>query len=130
MKHLLLIEPNAQLGATYQRSLELTGDWQVSLCSHAQAAITAADAQQPDVVVLELELARHNGFEFLYEFRSYPEWRQVPVVVHSFVRPDPDVMHKGSWTDQMGITSYLYKPLTSLAKLNEMAQKALIVAST
>ena len=32
---------------------------------------------KPAIVMLELQLVEHSGIEFLYEFRSYPEWQRV-----------------------------------------------------
>jgi CheY-like chemotaxis protein len=55
----------------------------VASVSGAENAIHAADIHAPDLVVLELQLVGHSGVEFLYEFRSYPEWQEVPVIVHT-----------------------------------------------
>lgn len=78
---ILLVEPDAILGKVYQKSLATLGT--VAWAKTAQSAISLADETTPDIVVLEPKLAAHNGIEFLYEFKSYAEWREVPVVVHS-----------------------------------------------
>ena len=78
--HVLLIEPDTVLAKTYSQALEAAGHT-VSAVLTAQAAVRAADAKRPDTVVLNVDLARHNGVEFLYEFKSYTEWRDVPVLL-------------------------------------------------
>jgi DNA-binding response OmpR family regulator len=116
MAYILLIEPDAILAETYKAALEYSGH-EVRKCAFAQAAITLADDHCPDIVILELQLVGHNGLEFLYEFRSYIDWRNVPVIVLSGMPPST---FAGSWevlTAGLGVAAYLHKPRTSLKKL-------------
>ncbi|HEX7368327.1 MAG TPA: hypothetical protein VF261_01570, partial [Candidatus Saccharimonadales bacterium] len=75
------------------------------------------DAAAPDLVILEMQLVSHSGVEFLYEFRSYPEWQRVPVLVHSVVPPGEFQGSRQLLCEHLGVERYLYKPRTSLAKL-------------
>jgi DNA-binding response OmpR family regulator len=114
--NVLLIEPDRLLAGTYRQALEARGH-KVIMCASAQSAIFAADTVKPDVVILELQLIDHSGIEFLYEFRSYPEWQHVPIIVQSTV---PAREFDNSWDllkTQLGVTTYHYKPLTSLQML-------------
>lgn len=115
MSRVLLIEPDRILARTYRQSLSRDGH-DVVVCSTGQAAIEAADEQSPDVVVIELQLAGHNGVEFLYEFRSYKEWQDVPVIVHSVVAPRA-FTGSTAWK-LLNVQEYLYKPKTRLSKLS------------
>lgn len=111
--NVLLIEPDIQLGAIYKQAIEQAGhivSWQRA----AQSAIEAADKQKPDVVVLELQLARHNGVEFLYEFRSYPDWEQVPIILHTSVTMLPV---SKELLERFGVQTLHYKPQTTLGEL-------------
>jgi CheY-like chemotaxis protein len=58
----------------------------------------------------------HNGLEFLYEFRSYPDWQDVPVLLLTNVSPGTFAASWQLLTGQLGVRSYLYKPRTSLKK--------------
>ena len=111
----LLIEPDVVQAACYREALERAGHSVVHARS-AQNAVQMADEQMPDVVVLELQLPAHNGVEFLYEFRSYKEWLQVPVIIHSFVRPY-ELKKSPILAVELGVTTVLYKPKTSLMQL-------------
>jgi twitching motility two-component system response regulator PilH len=116
MAQLLLIEPDALLARTYKTALEMAG-YTVYACVSAQTAVSAADKACPDIVVMELQLVAHNGVEFLYEFRSYPEWQNVPVVILTHVSAGE---FAGSWqllTGELNVGAYLYKPHTNLKKL-------------
>jgi DNA-binding response OmpR family regulator len=112
--HLLLIEPDSLLATTYEKALQRAGHT-VAVAHNAQAAINAADAQRPELVILELQLIEHNGIEFLYEFRSYPEWQRIPVIVHSWV--PLDTRTSKSLEESLYVTAYHYKPQTTLRHL-------------
>ncbi len=113
--HILLVEPDTLLADTYGQAFEAAGHTVAAVCS-AQMAVHTADERQPDVVVLELQLPRHNGVEFLYEFRSYPEWLEVPVIIHSFTPPS-EYASAATLERELGVRRCLYKPETSLADL-------------
>ena len=113
---ILLIEPDYVLAETYFAALTRAGH-QLTVCSGAQAAILAADRQTPDLVILELQLVEHSGIEFLYEFRSYPEWQNIPVFIHTVV---PPAEFNTSWKlleHELGMRRYLYKAHTRLNDL-------------
>lgn len=126
MARILLIEPDRLLAETYCQALT-SASHEVVIRAGAQAAITAADQTKPDLVILELQLVEHSGIEFLYEFRSYPEWQAIPVLVQTSVPP-------GEFTDswqilerELGVNSYLYKPQTSLRQLLAAVREQLVV---
>lgn len=124
---ILLIEPNRALAKTYCQALEQAGHsviWE----QKAQAAVHRADKQSPDAVVLELQLARHNGVAFLYEFRSHPDWQNTPVIVHTMVPPENVRIAAGSLLT-LGISHYLYKPRTSLKQLLSVLEQVAILAA-
>lgn len=115
MAAVLLIEPDRLLADSYTRSLTAAGH-DVLWSDGAQSAINTADRKRPDVVVIELQLAGHSGVEFLYEFRSYPEWDNVPVIILSQV-PVADSGLTPKTRHDLHIVKYLYKPETSLKQL-------------
>jgi DNA-binding response OmpR family regulator len=113
--HILLIEPDTLQANVYKAALEKQ-DHTVAHVATAQSAVQSADKRNPDAIVLELQLPSHNGVEFLYEFRSYPEWMHVPVIVHTFV-PLYELTHTAVLQRELGVCKLLYKPTTSLASL-------------
>jgi CheY-like chemotaxis protein len=118
--HILLIEPDKLQAGAYTAVLERMGA-SVTHVSTAQSAVHAVDDRIPDVVVLELQLAGNNGVEFLYEFRSYPEWVHIPVIVHTFVTAY-ELSRAATLHSQLGVQRILYKPTTTLAALCEAVQ--------
>ncbi len=116
MAQILLIEPDRVLAESYVQALLYAGH-EVQAAGGAQAAILSADAIAPDLVILELQLVGHSGIEFLYEFRSYPDWQDTPVIIQTNV---PRSEFADNWQllqQELGVKSYLYKPRTSLHEL-------------
>ena len=116
MAQILLIEPDRLLAESYVQALQSAGH-QVNAASGAQAAIMTADTATPDLVVLELQLVEHSGIEFLYEFRSYPDWQNIPVLVQTHVPPSEFADNWQLLEQELGVRAYLYKPRTSLRDL-------------
>jgi len=125
---ILLIEPDYVLAETYFKALAAAGH-RLVVCAGAQSAVLAADQHKPDLVILELQLVEHSGIEFLYEFRSYPEWQNIPVLLHTVV---PLAEFNTSWElleHELGVRRYLYKPHTRLSELIEQVAQFTPVAS-
>lgn len=128
MSQILLIEPDRVLAETYRQAL-LGAGHQVVCCASAQAGIISADQHQPDLIILELQLVEHSGIEFLYELRSYPDWQDTPVIIHTHVPPGEFTSNRRLLKQQLGVASYLYKPATSLRELLASTEKHLPVAA-
>ncbi len=122
---ILLIEPDIGLAKIYIQALQRARhvvDW----TQGADNAIHRADQQKPDIVILELQLAGHSGVAFLQEFRSYADWAEVPVVLHTMVPPVQLRAFQKS-LQEMGVCAQLYKPQTSLEQLVKTVNRADIV---
>jgi DNA-binding response OmpR family regulator len=89
-------------------------DW----CYDLQQALDCADANCPDVIVLDLMLCGRSGIEFLYEFRSYPDWQSIPVIIFSNIT-SRDLGRSTVGFRQLNVSAYHYKPTTSLEELSE-----------
>lgn len=124
MAQILLIEPDRLLAETYRQALLAAGH-RVVCCASAQAGIISADQHRPDLVILELQLIEHSGIEFLYELRSYADWQNIPIIVHSHVPLSEFTAHRRLLYDRLGIAAYLYKPDTSLRDLLAAAEEHL-----
>ena len=113
--NILLIEPDKPLADTYQKALQKAG-YQVNRSADVQTAIDIIDQKIPDVILLEIQQNTHNGIEFLYELRSYPEWQSIPIIVASII-PEHDIGLTKPIKKQLNIKSYYYKPRLSLDEL-------------
>ncbi len=125
--HVLLIEPDHLLSTIYKDHLEKF-HYKVKICSGVQQAVDEIDKQKPNIIILELQLSSHNGYEFLYELRSYTDWQDIPVLVHSIL-PEADLYINPDIRSELGIVGYLYKPRTSLGKLHYELNKHFLVSN-
>jgi CheY-like chemotaxis protein len=126
MSNVLLIEPDIAIARTYVQALQHAG-CMVTHVTGAQEAIDAADRQKPDLVVLEFQLAIHDGIEFLHEFRSHSEWAATPVIANTNLSPQALQSVKGALAGDLGVTSVLYKPQTSLQQLISAVRREVVV---
>jgi len=124
MANVLIIEPNRALGAIYKEILRSKGHM-VLLAQHAQDAVEAADQARPDVVILELQLTGHDGIEFLQEFRSYPEWQGIPVIVISDLSPVTLAEIEPILRRDFDVRACLYKTRLQLDRLVKEVNKVL-----
>lgn len=120
---ILIIEPDRLLGNMYQRMFE-AADIKAVVVSNAQAAILAIDKLDIGLVIAEVLLPHHNGIEFLYELRSYPEWEAVPIIILSSL-DELDLRPYAAQLADMGVVGQLYKPSVTASSLIYATQSAL-----
>ncbi len=123
MARVLLIEPDKILASNVISALQRKKhaiDWQVD----PQAALDDADNKLPDVIILDLVLANRGGVEFLYEFRSYPDWQKVPVIVFSSLSAE-ELRGILTGLEHLSIVALHYKPNTRLSELVKTVDTAL-----
>lgn len=115
MARILFIESDRIFGANARSIMKRAGhevNWHVD----PQTAMDSADSKHPDIIILDLALAGRSGLEFLYEFRSYPEWSDVPAVIYSNVPIDEFGAETASF-NQLNIAAYYHKPAVSITNV-------------
>jgi CheY-like chemotaxis protein len=123
MAKLLLIESDAFLATNTIKVLKNAGhsvDWQVN----PQTALDRADKDLPELIILDIMLAGHSGIEFLYEFRSYADWRRIPVVIFCSLSAE-ELKEALSGFEHLNLEAYLYKPATTLSELTATVSRVL-----
>ncbi len=80
---------------------------QVSLAADGVEALEALAASRADVVLLDLEMPRLDGFEVLARLRADPSTRELPVIVVTG-REDVAAIDRAF---EAGATSFLVKPI-------------------
>jgi CheY-like chemotaxis protein len=74
-----------------------------------------ANAQRPDLILLDLNLPRRSGSEVLANIKSHPQLRMIPIVVLTSSEQEVDIARSYA----SGANCYVTKPV-SLAELQQV----------
>lgn len=94
---------------------ELALDFLLHRGSHQASPVT-------DVVILDINLPRKNGFEVLTEMRKQPHLKKTPVFMLTTSRTHEDIMK----SYELDVVAFLTKP-NQLADLESMVQRLLTI---
>lgn len=79
----------------------------VATATDGEEALRVIEAFQPDIMLLDLEMPKMDGFEVLERLRASETWRRLPVIVVTG-REDVGAVDRAF---QAGATSFVVKPL-------------------
>ena len=105
---MLVHDALVEIGASH--ALEFAGDGE-ELFEYLECRgkfAVRADARQPDLILLDLQMPRKNGRESLKQLKNEATWRRIPVVVLTTSTAVGDV----EYAYEMGVNSYITKPTT------------------
>lgn len=97
-------------------ALVLARGYEVTGVSSGTKAIDVASTNPPDMVLLDLMIPGHDGFEVCQRLRSDPQTRNIPVLVISAL----DDAESKSRAEAAGATAYYTKPFSPMALLKEI----------
>lgn len=120
---ILLVEPDRDLANVIKQAIERSG-MKTKTALSSQQAIKEADQADIEAVVIELLIPRHNGLEFIYEFRSYADWLNTPIIIYSQLSSE-ELGMESTLKNEMGVITHLYKPTTSLDQLVSEIKQAI-----
>jgi two-component system phosphate regulon response regulator PhoB len=89
--------------------------------SSGPEGITRFESDAPDLLLVDVQLSRKNGFELCREIKSRPEGKSTPILLMSAVYTDRD---QSTRTVQLGTLAdgYLAKPFDLVALLATVRQ--------
>jgi DNA-binding response OmpR family regulator len=103
-RHIVVVEDDPRLRKMIVTYLNRAG-YEVQEAEDGAQGLAAMQTAIPDAVLLDLQMPRMNGVEFLAACRSDPRLATVPVVVYSGA-PSDEVT-----AEQLGARAYLMKPV-------------------
>lgn len=112
-RHVLYIEDNP-VNALIVREMALPG-YRLSVAEDGASGIAAALREQPDLVLLDMQLPDMDGFAVLSRLREQPRTAALPVVAVS-ANVMPEQVQRGlagrladCWTKPLDMTTFLFK---------------------
>ena len=79
-RDVLVIEDDDTTRDVLRSALARDG-WSVAQAENGRVGLTRLAERVPDVILLDLMMPEMDGFEFIAELRSNPDWRHIPVLV-------------------------------------------------
>lgn len=120
----LVIEDDPTISSLIEFRLKRDG-YVIAKAADGHAAMAAfATHTVPDLVVMDVMMPFHDGYELLTNLRSRALWRHVPVIMLTSMSREEDIL-KGL---QMGATDYVIKPFRP-AELSARVKSLLARAS-
>jgi chemotaxis family two-component system response regulator PixH len=121
MTTVLLVEDSltdAEMVTGYLRQAGIT----VISVTSCEAARLKLQAQQPDLILLDVILPGRSGFEFCRELKTNTDTQQIPVVICSTKGTDADKL----WGSMLGADAYLPKPVEPQELMNIVRRLAVL----
>jgi len=110
-RNILLVEDDRVDTMTIKRALEEVEINNrldtVSNGEEALAYLLSAENELPALILLDLNMPRMNGMEFLRTVKTHAGFKKIPVVVLTTSRADQDI----SASFELGAAGYMVKPL-------------------
>ncbi|MCA1837662.1 MAG: response regulator [Actinobacteria bacterium] len=107
-KRILVVDDQVSDSRFVKLSLESTNDYLVMEENNAEAAISTAEAFQPDLVFLDVMMPGMDGGELSACFRAHPELKAVPIVFLTAAVTRSEVERGGGL---VGGSPFLAKPV-------------------
>jgi CheY-like chemotaxis protein len=122
-KFILLVEDDYVDAISFERAInKLNIHPEVKIARNGRDALDMLQGigkekipRMPDVIILDLNMPRMNGLEFLQELRATPALKSLPVFITTTSGDDTDMIS----ARKLGISGYIIKPLNFEGKGNK-----------
>jgi DNA-binding response OmpR family regulator len=106
MAHILVVDDEPEIVKMIVKIMEARGH-RVSTAPDGEAALAAVAAERPDVVVLDLNIPKLDGFEVCKRLKSDAATKTIPIVMLTAAYPSVEDASKGL---DLGADEYVVKP--------------------
>jgi CheY-like chemotaxis protein len=117
--HILLADDDPATVRMYRQRLELEG-YRVSTAANGDEALAEARREEPDLVVLDLDMPDRHGLEVAAELRSDARTRHIPVAILSGWRITEAF---GSSPEEMGLVAWVAKHEVNPSELAQLVKR-------
>lgn len=107
MAKVLIVDDSPTEIHALTRMLERNGH-QVATAKNAEEGLPLAQAQVPDLILMDIVMPGMNGFQATRLLQTHPQTSDIPVVIISTKDQQTDQI----WGKRQGARAYLIKPFT------------------
>ena len=104
-KRILICDDDPAILRVLQVNLEVEG-YETLLAHHGEEALEVANAEKPDLIILDIMMPRLDGYQTCERLKAADETKDIPVVFLSAKAQASDI-EKGK---TYGVADYLTKP--------------------
>ncbi|PZV00673.1 MAG: two-component system response regulator [Leptolyngbya sp.] len=90
MYTVLIIDDDFSIRIATQASIEIVAGWKTLLAASGAEGLTIAQAESPDVILLDVMMPEMDGVTTLRHLRSHPATRSIPVILFTSAIPESD----------------------------------------
>jgi CheY-like chemotaxis protein len=91
--------------------------YEVSAASNGKEGLEKAEAEKPDLILLDTSMPVMNGHEMLERLRQHPDLQQIPVIMVTALCEIQDIER----ASRLGIADYVAKPFDSAELVQKIA---------
>lgn len=117
MKTILIADDEENIRTLIETTLE-SSDCKLIQCNNGASAVELAEAQQPDLVILDWTMPRMNGLDALRSLRADSRTAKIPVIMLTAMGQEKS----RSQGIEAGAHAYLVKPFSPLELLQKVQQ--------
>jgi two-component system, OmpR family, alkaline phosphatase synthesis response regulator PhoP len=109
-KRLLIIDDEESIQTVVQFGLKIAAGWEVLVASSGREGIARAQAEQPDMILLDVMMPEMDGLATFQELRQHDKTRSIPVIL---LTAKAQASEKRIF-DTVGVNGVITKPFNSL----------------
>lgn len=117
-KSILLIDDEETIQEVVQVGIEIESGWQVAIASSGAEGIDLAQAQQPDVILLDVMMPEMDGIDTLSHLKSNQKTSAIPVI---FLTAKAQAEEKNQF-QSLGVVDVITKPFNSMTLASQIAK--------
>lgn len=119
VRSILIVDDEEDIREIVQLTLETMADWQVLTAPSGIEAISIAQSQQPDAILLDMMMPDLDGISTLMILRENPEMQDIPVILITAKKQTLDQVR----LSQLDVKAIIAKPFDPMSLAQQIADK-------
>jgi two-component system alkaline phosphatase synthesis response regulator PhoP len=118
MAKILVAEDETDIRELVAFSLENIGGFQVVKAKNGAEAVEVAQAELPDLILMDVRMPKMTGVEACAHLKTIPETKDIPVVFLSAMGQEQEIQHGMD----VGAVEYILKPFAPDVLMNKVRE--------
>ena len=120
-KRILLIDDEETIQEVVQLGIEIETGWQVKIASSGAEGIAVAQAQQPDLILLDIMMPEMDGMATLLKLKANTKTQSIPVILLTAKTQTAD-KNQFQNVEVMGVITKPFNSMTLASRIAKILQ--------